>query len=167
MTWFAFFACFFAWFGIAPLMIVVREDLQLTKEQVGWAIIAGVAATILARFVIGWLCDRVGPRLTYTWLLLLCAFPVAGIAFANSFESFLFFRLLISLIGGSFVITQYHTTMMFAPNVIGTANATSAGWGNLGGGVTQLAMPLLFSAFIVVFGFTDGQAGVPRWYLSV
>ncbi|PHQ99666.1 MAG: MFS transporter [Marinosulfonomonas sp.] len=158
MTWFAFFACFFAWFGIAPLMIVVREDLQLTKDQVGWAIISGVAATIFARFVVGWLCDRFGPRLTYTWLLIFSAFPVAGIALANSFESFLFFRLLISLIGGSFVITQYHTTMMFAPNVIGTANATSAGWGNLGGGVTQLAMPLLFSAFIVVFGFTDGQA---------
>ena len=158
MTWFAFFACFFAWFGIAPLMIIVREDLQLTKDQVGWAIISGVAATILARFVVGWLCDRVGPRLTYTWLLIFSAFPVSGIALANSFESFLFFRLLISLIGGSFVITQYHTTMMFAPNVIGTANATSAGWGNLGGGVTQLAMPLLFSAFIVVFGFTDGQA---------
>ena len=27
MTWFAFFLCFFGWFGIAPLMAVVREDL--------------------------------------------------------------------------------------------------------------------------------------------
>ncbi len=35
MTWFAFFLCFFAWFGIAPLMAVVREDLSLTKEQIG------------------------------------------------------------------------------------------------------------------------------------
>ncbi|MCF6233837.1 MAG: MFS transporter [Rhodobacteraceae bacterium] len=139
-------------------MIIVREELQLTREQVGWTIIAGVAATILARFIVGWLCDRIGPRLTYTWLLLLGAFPVAGIGLADDFESFLFFRLLISLIGGSFVITQYHTTQMFAPNVVGTANATTAGWGNLGGGVTQLAMPLMFSAFIVAFGFTDAQA---------
>jgi NNP family nitrate/nitrite transporter-like MFS transporter len=35
---------------------------------------------------------------------------------------------------------------MFAPNIVGTANATTAGWGNLGGGVTQMAMPLLFAA---------------------
>ena len=33
MTWFAFFSCFFAWFGIAPLMSVVRDELQLTKDQ--------------------------------------------------------------------------------------------------------------------------------------
>jgi MFS transporter, NNP family, nitrate/nitrite transporter len=38
--------------------------------------------------------------------------------------------------------------VMFAPNVVGTANATAAGWGNLGGGVTQMVMPLLFSAFV-------------------
>lgn len=43
MTWFSFFLCFFAWFGIAPLMAVVREELHLTKTQVGNTIIASVA----------------------------------------------------------------------------------------------------------------------------
>ncbi|PCI05160.1 MAG: MFS transporter [Hyphomicrobiales bacterium] len=157
MTWFAFFSCFFAWFGIAPLMIIVREEMHLTKSQVGWTIIASVAVTVFARFFIGWLCDRIGPRLSYTWLLMLGAFPVAGIGLADSFESFLFFRLLIGVIGASFVITQYHTSVMFAPNVVGTANATSAGWGNLGGGVTQLAMPMVFSVFVVGFGFTSAE----------
>jgi MFS transporter, NNP family, nitrate/nitrite transporter len=163
MTWFAFFAAFFAWFGIAPLMIIVREELDLTKSQVGWSIIASVAVTVFARFFIGWLCDRIGPRLSYTYLLIFGAFPVAGIGLADSFETFLFFRLLIGIIGASFVITQYHTSVMFAPNVVGTANATSAGWGNLGGGVTQLMMPLMFSAFVVGFGFTDATA----WRLSM
>ena len=32
MAWFAFFLCFFAWFGIAPLMTVVRDQMQFTKE---------------------------------------------------------------------------------------------------------------------------------------
>jgi len=158
MTWFAFFSAFFAWFGIAPMMVIIREELHLTKEQVGWSIIASVAATVFARFFIGWLCDRIGPRLAYTYLLLFGAIPVAGIGLADSFETFLVFRLLIGIIGASFVITQYHTSVMFAPNVVGQANATSAGWGNLGGGVTQLVMPLMFSAFVIGFGFTDAEA---------
>ncbi len=163
MTWFAFFSCFFAWFGIAPLMIIVRDELQLTKSQVGWSIIASVAVTVFARFFIGWLCDRIGPRLSYTYLLIFGAFPVAGIGLADSFELFLFFRLMIGVIGASFVITQYHTSVMFAPNVVGTANATSAGWGNLGGGVTQFAMPMVFSMFVVGFGFSEAVG----WRLSM
>ena len=38
--------------------------------------------------------------------------------------------------------------IMFAPNCVGTANATTAGWGNLGGGVTQIVMPLIFAACV-------------------
>lgn len=158
MTWFAFFLCFFAWFGIAPLMKVVRDELSLTKDQVGWCIIGSVAITIFARLFIGWACDRVGPRIAYTWLLLLASLPVMGIGLAHDFTTFLIFRVLIGAIGASFVITQYHTTLMFAPNCVGTANAATAGWGNLGGGVTQLAMPLLFGAFISLLGFSDAQS---------
>jgi NNP family nitrate/nitrite transporter-like MFS transporter len=148
-TWFAFFLCFFGWFGIAPLMAVVRDDLLLSKAQIGNTIIASVAITVLVRLLIGPLCDRFGARLTYTWLLILGSLPVMGIGLAQSYESFLLFRLAIGAIGASFVITQYHTSMMFAPNCVGTANATTAGWGNLGGGVTQMVMPLLFSAFLL------------------
>lgn len=155
MTWFAFFLCFFAWFGIAPLMKVVRAELQLTQAQVGWCIIGSVAITVIARLVVGWLCDRVGPRLAYTWLLVIGALPVMGIGLAQNFETFLLFRVLIGVIGASFVITQYHTSVMFAPNCVGTANATTAGWGNLGGGVTQMVMPLLFALFVGVLGCSE------------
>ncbi len=162
MTWFSFFLCFFAWFGIAPLMAVVREELGLTKSQIGNTIIASVAITIFARLLIGWLCDRIGPRLCYTVLLMVGSIPVMCIGLAETYTSFLLFRLGIGVIGASFVITQYHTSVMFAPNCVGTANATSAGWGNLGGGVTQMIMPLVFAAFIY-FGFSD-QAS---WRLSM
>jgi MFS transporter, NNP family, nitrate/nitrite transporter len=40
--------------------------------------------------------------------------------------------------------------VMFAPNVVGTANATTAGWGNLGGGVTQMVMPLVLAAVLTL-----------------
>ena len=71
MSWFAFFLCFFSWFGIAPLMAIVREELTLSKQQIGNTIIASVAITIVARLFIGWLCDRIGPRLCYTFLLMI------------------------------------------------------------------------------------------------
>ncbi len=152
MSWFAFFLCFFAWFGIAPLMKVIREEMGLTKDQIGWLIIGSVSMTIIARLLIGWLCDRIGPRLAYTWLLVLGSIPVMGVGLAQDFTTLLIFRLMIGFIGASFVITQYHTSVMFAPNCVGTANATTAGWGNLGGGVTQMVMPLLFALFTGVVG---------------
>jgi NNP family nitrate/nitrite transporter-like MFS transporter len=152
MSWFAFFLCFFAWFGIAPLMSVVRAEMKLTKDQVGWCIIGSVAITVIARMLIGRLCDRYGPRRTYTCLLMIGSLPVMGIGLARNFETFLLFRVLIGMIGASFVITQYHTSVMFAPNCVGTANATSAGWGNLGGGVTQMVMPVVFGLFAVTLG---------------
>lgn len=152
LTWFAFFLCFFGWFGIAPLTSVVREDLGLTPAQVGNTIIAGVFVTIFARLGIGFLCDRIGPRKAYTGLLILGAIPVMAIGLSQNYTQFLIARLLIGVIGASFVITQYHTSVMFAPNIVGTANATTAGWGNMGGGVTQLVMPLLFAAVLTIVG---------------
>lgn len=150
VTWFAFFLAFFGWFGIAPLMALVRDDLGLTKTQIGNTIIASVAITVLARLVIGWLCDRIGPRLAYTGLLVVGSIPVMSIGLAQNYETFLLFRLAIGVIGASFVITQYHTSMMFGPNVVGTANATTAGWGNLGGGVTQMVMPLVLAGVLML-----------------
>ncbi len=164
ITWFAFFLCFFGWFGIAPLMAVVRDELGLTKAEIGNTIIASVAITVLARLLIGWLCDRIGPRIAYTGLLILGSLPVMMIGLSNSYESFLLFRLAIGVIGASFVITQYHTSVMFAPNVVGTANATTAGWGNMGGGVTQMIMPLIFAAFVGL-GFVNASAW--RWAMVV
>lgn len=148
MAWLAFFLCFFSWFGVAPLMPVIRDEMRLTKAQTGNSIIASVALAVFGRLLMGWLCDRIGPRKTYAWLLMLGALPVMGIGLAHDYSTFLIFRLTIGLIGSSFVVTQVHTSMMFAPGVVGTANAAAAGWGNLGGGVTQFVMPLLFSGFV-------------------
>ena len=127
VTWMAFFLCFFAWFGVAPLMPVIREELHLTKGQIGNIVIASVAVTVLARLLVGWLVDRFGPRRVYTGLLVIGALPVMGLGLAKDYATFLIFRLAIGAVGASFVITQYHTSAMFAPNVVGTANATAAG----------------------------------------
>lgn len=162
ITWLTFFVCFFGWFGLAPLMPAIRADLGLTKPQVGNTIIAAVSATIFARLIIGKLCDTWGPRKTYTALLVIGSLPVMLVGLAHDYTTFLLFRLAIGVIGASFVITQFHTSIMFAPNIKGTANAVAGGWGNLGGGITQLVMPLIMVA-IIGFGYTKGEA----WRLAM
>lgn len=157
LTWMAFLISFFAWFAIAPLMAVVREEFHLTKSQIGNIIIASVSITIFARLLIGWVCDKIGPRITYSALLALGSIPVMLIGLTHSYGSFLIARLAIGAIGASFVITQYHTSQMFAPKVIGSANAIAAGWGNLGGGLAQIIMPLIFAGFVAL-GFTNSIA---------
>src|SRR3954462_5775478 len=148
LTWMAFFVCFFAWFACAPLMPIIKGEFGLTLAQVANINIAAVAITILVRLIVGPMCDRFGPRKTYTGLLLLGAIPVLGVAGSQTYESFLFFRLGIGAVGASFVITQYHTSVMFGPKVVGTANAAAAGWGNAGGGMTQTLMPLILIAIV-------------------
>jgi NNP family nitrate/nitrite transporter-like MFS transporter len=148
MSWLAFFVCFYAWFAVAPLMPVIKGDLGLSKDQIANINIAAVGITVFARLLVGPLCDKYGPRIVHTAMLALGALPVLGIGLSHSYGSFLFFRLLIGAIGASFVITQYHTSVSFAPNVVGTANAASAGWGNAGGGVTQSTMPWVLAAVL-------------------
>ena len=156
-TWLMFFVCFFGWFGLASLMPTIRENLHLTKAQVGNVIIVSVSSTIIARLIIGKLCDSWGPRKTAVRLLLIGSLPVFLVGLSKDYTTFLLFRAAIGVIGASFVITQFHTSMMFANNIKGTANAVAGGWGNLGGGVTNMVMPIIF-ATIVGMGFTKGEA---------
>lgn len=166
ITSIAFFMCFFAWFGIVPFMPYVVKDLGLTPDQKWNSIILAVTGTVFARLLIGKLCDKYGPRLCYTWLLVLGSLPVIAIGFVQTPLQFLVCRLFIGFIGASFVITQFHTSIMFAPNIVGTANATSAGWGNLGGGANRLGMPLIAAA-VVSFGLADNVAEAWRYSMMI
>ena len=161
LTWLAFFICFFGWFSHAPLITsTIGPDLDLSRAQKITAFIASVGITVVARLFFGAFCDRFGPRKSYVWLLIFGAFAVAGSSMVTTWEGYLFSRLCIGVIGASFVITQYHTSVMFAPNVVGIANATTAGWGNLGGGVTQAVMPMLASAMLAL-GFAESE--LSKW----
>lgn len=161
LSWIAFFLCFFGWFAHAPLMnATIGPDLGLTKDQKLLAFIASVGVTIFARLFIGNLCDKLGPRKSYVYLLVFGAIVVAGSSFAYDFTTYLISRMLIGVIGASFVITQYHTSVMFSPKIVGIANATTAGWGNMGGGVTQAVMPLIASAMLGL-GFASSE--LAKW----
>ncbi|GAX22385.1 hypothetical protein FisN_8Hh371 [Fistulifera solaris] len=156
MSWFGFFMAFFIWFSAAPLLSEIRGDLGLTKKQIWSTSVIAVGGTILFRFIMGPLCDKFGPRLPFVGVLMFASIPTGLTGLANSFNSLLIIRLLIGIAGCTFVMCQYWTTRMFTKSVVGTANATVGGWGNLGGGVTQLVVgSILFPLFKVIY---DGDS---------
>ena len=62
LTWFAFFISFMVWFAHAPLMVVIRDAMHLTDQEVKILLILNVALTIPARIVVGMLVDKYGPK---------------------------------------------------------------------------------------------------------
>jgi NNP family nitrate/nitrite transporter-like MFS transporter len=145
-SWYCFFTTFVSTFAVAPLMSYVKADLQLSKQDIGNSGVASVAATIIIRNVMGVVCDKVGPRYGMTILMLVTIPGVIGMMFVQGAAGFIICRAFIGCGLATFVASQFWQPTMFAPKIVGLANATAAGWGNLGGGVTQLLMPVVFLA---------------------
>ncbi len=161
LTWIAFLVCFLAWFAHAPLMAAsIAPSLGLSREQQLLAFTASVGVTILARIAVGRACDRFGPRKSYVGLLLFGAGAGAAAARADDWPTYLASRLARGVVGASFVITAVHTSAMVPRHAVGLATATTAGWGNLGGGVAQLVMPLAAGG-MVALGTTSDP--LERW----
>lgn len=147
-SWFCFFIAFFIWFAIAPLLPEIKETLGLTKQQIWTSNICSVAGTIFLRFVNGPLCDKYGPRIPMSFILAFASIPCAMTGLINSAVSLSILRFFIGFGGSTFVMCQFWTSRMFTKEIAGTANALVGGWGNLGGGVTQIVMgAVLFPLF--------------------
>jgi len=118
----------------------------LTDYQVQTSTLVGISGTVILRVLIGPISDGIGIRTTFAVLLVLASIPGFLLATSNSYAAIVVFRFLVGFAGGSFVLTQLWTTTMFDLNVVGIANATSAGWGNLGGGVANILNSIVFAA---------------------
>ncbi|KAL9139574.1 hypothetical protein ACP0BX_001556 [Amphidinium carterae] len=105
--------------------------------------VASVASTIGMRVLLGTLLERFGPVNVQSGLLMFGAIWVAAAALITDPWNYILIRFFIGTVGATFVTNQFWCSLMFAPNIIGTANATAAGWGNLGGGVTQIFMVIV------------------------
>ncbi|CAN1144985.1 High affinity nitrate transporter 2.5 [Linum perenne] len=144
LSWVSFFACFVSTFAAPPLLPIIRDNLNLTASDIGNAGIASVSGAVFARVAMGTACDMFGPRLASAALTLLTAPAVYFTPLASSPASFLLVRFFTGFSLATFVSTQYWMSSMFSAPVVGTANGVAGGWGNLGGGATQLIMPLVF-----------------------
>lgn len=67
-------------------------------------------------------------------------------------------RFFVGILGGSFVPCQVWSTGFFDKNVVGAANAFTAGFGNAGGGITYFLMPAIFDSLVQQRGLTPHKA---------
>ena len=126
----------------------ITKDLKLSKAEVANSNIIALTATLLVRLVAGPSCDRFGPRKTFAGCLLIGAIPtfLAGTAYTAS--ELYAVRFFIGILGGSFVPCQVWSTGFFDKNIVGTANAFTAGFGNAGGGITYFLMPAIYDSLV-------------------
>lgn len=144
LSWISFFSCFVSTFAAPPLLPIIRDNLNLSASDIGNAGIASVSGAVFARVAMGTACDLFGPRIASASLTLLTAPAVYFTSIISSPVSFLLVRFFTGFSLATFVSTQFWMSSMFSAPVVGTANGVAGGWGNLGGGATQLIMPLVF-----------------------
>jgi len=171
----AFMSAFVGWFAFAPLLVYVRKDIGICdnadqvkldvekvkcickkscKATITNANICAVSFDILTRFLLGSVIKKIGPARTDIVLLLWGSVMVGCSALVMNGPGLIAVRFFVSALGSTFVVNQFWNSIMFNRGVVGTANATAGGWGNLGGGITQTLMPLFYKLWHDGFGMS-------------
>eukprot|EP01025_Chloroclados_australasicus_P010936 TRINITY_DN1465_c0_g1_i4.p2 TRINITY_DN1465_c0_g1~~TRINITY_DN1465_c0_g1_i4.p2 ORF type:complete len:102 (-),score=15.12 TRINITY_DN1465_c0_g1_i4:99-404(-) len=92
---------------------VIRDAVNLQKADLGNAGIAAVTGTVLARVVMGSVCDTFGPRYGHAVLNMGVAPAVVGMALVTDNVGFLLCRLIIGFGLATFVANQFWSSVLF------------------------------------------------------
>ncbi|WP_245894045.1 MFS transporter [Chamaesiphon polymorphus] len=156
-AWVAFFLTFVVWFNYAPFVTVIREELHLTIAQSRTISLCNLALTIPARIIIGTILDRLGPRVTFSAILIYAALPCWAFAGAQNFSQLVLSRLAMGIVGAGFVVGVRLVGDWFESDDIGLAQGIYGGWGNFGSFASQAFLPIVALA----------NAGFENWRLAI
>lgn len=156
----AFALCFAAWGMLAPLAPKVQESLDLSDTQTSVMIAIPVVLGSLLRIPLGWLTDKVGGRVVFTFMLAYSAGAAVLIGLATSYVALLGAGFLLGVAGASFAVGVPFVAQWFPSERQGFALGVY-GVGNVGTAIAAFSVPFLYTEFGqlaagIVFGVAIG-----------
>jgi NNP family nitrate/nitrite transporter-like MFS transporter len=165
----AFTLLFAVWLMFGILAIPIRKELNLSDMQFSWLTAIAILNGALWRLAFGILAERLGGRVVMTVLLLVCAVPVACVAFAHSFGALLTCAFLLGLAGNGFSAGIAWNSAWFPRQSQGFALGVF-GAGNVGASVTKLIGPAVIAGVpaagfsMLGIQFPGGWRAIPLIY---
>lgn len=165
---FAFTVCFAAWMmnGVLITFLVDNGVYQWDKAQLGWLIGIPVLTGSITRLPVGVLTDKYGGRKVYAALMLLAAFFMFMVSYADSYSGFLLAGLGFGVSGASFAVGIAYTSVWFPPQYQGTALGVF-GAGNAGAALTSIFAPMLLKSLTNGGENLEGWRTMPRIYAAL
>lgn len=156
----AFALCFAAWGMLAPLAPQVQETLGLSDTQTSVMIAIPVVLGSLLRIPLGWLTDRLGGHVIFTFMLVYSAGAALLIGLATSYVALLGAGFLLGAAGASFAVGVPFVADWFPRERQGFALGVY-GVGNVGTAIAAFSVPFLYTEFGqlsagIVFGVAIG-----------
>ena len=156
----AFGLCFAAWGMLAPLAPQVQESLDLSDTQTSIMIAIPVVLGSLLRLPLGWLTDRLGGRVVFSFMLAYSAGAALLIGLATSYVALLGAGFLLGVAGASFAVGVPFVADWYPKERQGFALGVY-GVGNVGTAIAAFSVPFLYTEFGqltagIVFGVAIG-----------
>ncbi len=152
LTWFAFFLSFMVWFAHAPLMMMIRDTMNLSEQEVKILLILNISLTIPARIVVGMLVDKYGPKQLFSSILILGGLISIGFALTQTYQQLAIVRFLSGFVGAGFVVGIRMISEWFPARQTGIAQGIYGGWGNFGSAGAAIILP----SVALYFGAENG-----------
>jgi NNP family nitrate/nitrite transporter-like MFS transporter len=146
----AFTVCFACWTlnGVLVTFLVDNGIFHWSVVQVGWLLGIPILTGSIMRLPIGILTDKLGGKVVFSTLLLLCSVPLFLLPLADSFFMFALLSFFFGLVGTSFAVGIGYTSVWYPKEWQGRALGIF-GMGNAGAAITTFMAPSLLNYFSI------------------